>query len=376
MTREHKLALIFGFALVLVVGLLISDNFSASRKSEPGGPQTAEAQPPMFKDDVLVADGNTAKPEISPVPATAPGMAPGTITDPAAGTQFASNDLGTPGVSPVTMGTKDPSTFGGRLGEAWNETIQGLGNGHTTLPEAAGTEPVGQPLTNPANDPRVTLQTPSTSGSMFDPNSKPSTLDGNGLDGAGSDTRALGVPRESGSGKTDPKPITESKPEPTTSKDATHRIAEGDSFWKIAKQHYNDPSLADALKTYNKARIGKNGQLRTGASLLIPEKSVLKGGTATASTKSPETKKSDLKVPSKADLEKLDKTAKAETKPETTKKSGTTTYVVKEGDTLGKIAKKLLGSSKRWTDILEANSSTLDSEDDVQAGQTLKIPAR
>lgn len=372
MTREHKLALIFGFALVLVVGLLISDNFSASRKSEPGGPQTAEAQTPMFiKDDVLVADGNTAKPEISPVPATAPGMAPGTIADPTASTQLASNDLGTPGVSPVTMGTKDPSTFGGRLGEAWNETIQGLGNGTTTLPEAAGTEPVGQPLTNPANDPRVTLQTPTTGGSMFtDPVSQPSTPRSTGLDGPGGDTTPLvGKPEKLVT------PI-EPKPEPTTSKDATHRIAEGDSFWKIAKQHYNDPSLADALKTYNKARIGKNGQLRTGASLLIPEKSVLKGGTATASTKTPEIKKSDLKVPSKADLEKLDKTAKTETKPETTKKSGTTTYVVKEGDTLGKIAKKLLGSSKRWTEILDANSSTLDSEDDVQAGQTLKIPAR
>ncbi|MHC4976061.1 MAG: LysM peptidoglycan-binding domain-containing protein [Planctomycetota bacterium] len=34
MTREHKLALVFGFALVLVVGVLISDHFSGARLAQ------------------------------------------------------------------------------------------------------------------------------------------------------------------------------------------------------------------------------------------------------------------------------------------------------------------------------------------------------
>ena len=56
MTREHKLALIVGFALFLVVGVLVSDHFSSARKSQPGsgisalGPREAGAssiQPPV-----------------------------------------------------------------------------------------------------------------------------------------------------------------------------------------------------------------------------------------------------------------------------------------------------------------------------------------
>lgn len=34
MTREHKLALLIGFAVVLVVGILVSDHFSAARRAE------------------------------------------------------------------------------------------------------------------------------------------------------------------------------------------------------------------------------------------------------------------------------------------------------------------------------------------------------
>lgn len=36
MTRENKLALIVGFGLILFVGVLLSDHFSAARNSEPG----------------------------------------------------------------------------------------------------------------------------------------------------------------------------------------------------------------------------------------------------------------------------------------------------------------------------------------------------
>jgi nucleoid-associated protein YgaU len=49
-------------------------------------------------------------------------------------------------------------------------------------------------------------------------------------------------------------------------------------------------------------------------------------------------------------------------------------YTVKPGDTLGEIAFKLLGTSKRMDEIVELNG--LDSADTIFVGMTLKIPAK
>lgn len=50
------------------------------------------------------------------------------------------------------------------------------------------------------------------------------------------------------------------------------------------------------------------------------------------------------------------------------------TYVVAEGDTLTKIARKFYGSSSRWEDILKANRSVLKDEKSLVVGSTLTIP--
>ena len=50
------------------------------------------------------------------------------------------------------------------------------------------------------------------------------------------------------------------------------------------------------------------------------------------------------------------------------------TYVVAEGDTLTRIARKFYGSSSRWQDILNANHDVLKDEKSLVVGSTLKIP--
>jgi nucleoid-associated protein YgaU len=50
------------------------------------------------------------------------------------------------------------------------------------------------------------------------------------------------------------------------------------------------------------------------------------------------------------------------------------TYVVAEGDTLTRIARKFYGSSARWHDILDANHDVLKDEKSLVVGSTLKIP--
>jgi len=50
------------------------------------------------------------------------------------------------------------------------------------------------------------------------------------------------------------------------------------------------------------------------------------------------------------------------------------TYTVKPGDTLGKIAKELLGNAGAYMKIFEANQDQLTNPDKIKPGQVLRIP--
>jgi len=51
-------------------------------------------------------------------------------------------------------------------------------------------------------------------------------------------------------------------------------------------------------------------------------------------------------------------------------------YVVREGDSLWKIAAERLGDGSRYDEIAELNAAILDSEDNLFVGMRLKMPAR
>jgi nucleoid-associated protein YgaU len=52
------------------------------------------------------------------------------------------------------------------------------------------------------------------------------------------------------------------------------------------------------------------------------------------------------------------------------------TYTVKAGDTLSKIAKEHLGNANAYMQIFEANRDQLTDPDLIKPGQVLKIPAK
>jgi nucleoid-associated protein YgaU len=60
---------------------------------------------------------------------------------------------------------------------------------------------------------------------------------------------------------------------------------------------------------------------------------------------------------------KVDPNAKAES-----------TYTVKSGDTLSKIAKETLGDANAYNEIFNANRDVLSDPDKIKPGQVLKIP--
>ncbi|MFK8053300.1 MAG: LysM peptidoglycan-binding domain-containing protein [Woeseiaceae bacterium] len=49
-------------------------------------------------------------------------------------------------------------------------------------------------------------------------------------------------------------------------------------------------------------------------------------------------------------------------------------YVVKSGDTLGKIAKEFYGKAGAYMKIFEANAGIIDNPDKIYVGQTIRIP--
>lgn len=51
-----------------------------------------------------------------------------------------------------------------------------------------------------------------------------------------------------------------------------------------------------------------------------------------------------------------------------------TEYVVKKGDTLGKISQKVYGTSKKWQLIYNTNRNIIKGPDKIYPGQKLKIP--
>lgn len=51
-----------------------------------------------------------------------------------------------------------------------------------------------------------------------------------------------------------------------------------------------------------------------------------------------------------------------------------TSYTVKPGDSLSKIAKELWGDAKRWHEIFEANRDQIKDPNLIRVGQQLRIP--
>jgi nucleoid-associated protein YgaU len=59
-----------------------------------------------------------------------------------------------------------------------------------------------------------------------------------------------------------------------------------------------------------------------------------------------------------------------------TKEAKKRIYVVKPGDSLSKIAKKLLGDASRWPEIYEANKDKIENPDLIYPDQEFYIPEK
>jgi len=219
MTREHKLALILGFALVLVVGVLLSDHLSGARQATleevvddstvAEGPLVAPGRPipePRSRpDDEIFATNQRRDARIEPAPEPHPGPPPSRIV------------TGTPiDETGAVAGAEQPRGPSLSVDELRRYAREQFGVELTPVTPAVG-------LANGASPDRTR------------------------------EARDAPAPR-------------------------LHTVREGETLWSIAQRHYGDGSLHARLAAYNRSRMPDPNALRVGLTLLIPAREALLAG--------------------------------------------------------------------------------------------------
>lgn len=281
MTREQKLALLMGFALVLVVAVLVSDHLSSASRAELGS-IVAEAELPVGSSDEAVPD-----PIDQSFASNARPMVFGREPEPTPQQAVASRSAGD--------ALRDAIAAGADESETSTPLATRIRQSMSSMPTAAQTD------------------------------------------------------RSASSAKEEPKARVSTHPA-----SRRYTVRENDSLWRIAAREYGDGHLHSRLAAYNAGRIGDDGEILVGSELLIPSRAELESG-------APGPRERAL---SKRELPKRESASKIRR------------YTVKRGDTLGEIAASLLGSAKRWPEIVDLNADVIDDPESVPVGAVLKIPAR
>jgi len=330
-TRELKLALIVGFALVLGVTVLISDHLSKARQSTletsaDSQPQHAPAPSPV-------------EPELRLAQEPPPG---GSITGPDLSPDRGSFSPAGPDLASSQSGSSSPGSI--------DDLVRQLGgqvrDGEIRMPGLAGTDIPGSTQPAPAGrrDPNV-IDPNRPAGPTYGvevPKQQPAPV-------SPAPERTVLGPNPNGTPPViiDP-PIL--PPAPTT---RDYTVASGDTAYKIAKKFYGRGEDWPRLSAANPGRIGANGQVREGVLLKVP--AALAG--AKAASVKPES--AGPKTPGK---------------PAAQPRAGARTYTVKNGDTLGQIAQRELRTTKRMPELLALNSKLIKNPNDLRVGMVLTLP--
>lgn len=337
-TRELKLALIVGFALVLGVTVLISDHLSKARQSTLES--SADSQPQHVPAPAPV------EPEIRLAQEPPPG---GSITGPEA-----TPDQGSFRPAGPEVASTDPGSGSGGSGSI-DALVRQLGgqvrDGEIHMPGLARTDIPGDNQPGARRDPNV-IDPGRPAGPSYGvevPKQQPAPVN------PVPERTVLG-PTPGGLLPSHIDPPIVAPPSPVTRE---YTVAAGDTAYKIAKKFYGRGEDWPKLSAANPGRIGANGQVREGVLLKVP--ATLAGAKAQPAGAPATPEKSASKTPGKPSAQPAPK-------------AGARTYTVKNGDTLGQIAQRELKTTKRMPELLALNSKLIKNPNDLRVGMVLTLP--
>jgi nucleoid-associated protein YgaU len=381
-TRDQKLALIVGFSVVLLVGILISDHFSRARHTrvttiDPGEPvRVAQSErgigraspigsTPRSESPVSSHQGNASLWPSTAVPIPEPTIAAADIGAPT----LPRVETGEPPLAdamndkPVASDPPPPSEF--RI---------------VSTPSATPNEVAPPTATAPMKDPILT-EIVERGGSVREHNG---VLDFTLGSYAASRSQPLPKPADSGLPDSPTSRVGTTNLADATPTDSrgvlagapmrmvptrAHKVASGETLREISRRYYKDAGLWKKLAAFNAGVAKADGTIRVGSTLRIPPRYSLvdeKAGPTGVPTSTSVLASRDAMPSGKA-------VASAVKKAKPTKAA---TYTVRRGDTLSQIASRTLGSARRVDDLVRANPDLLeDDEATIRTGMVLRVPS-
>jgi len=168
---------------------------------------------------------------------------------------------------------------------------------------------------------------------------------------------------------------------PSAAQGTQYKIVQGDNYYKIAEKYYGARKTR-YVRLIEKANPDKNpAKLKIGDTLVIPPKPADEQATSTA----PQTRRdtpaatagtstvSNTRTGAAAPVQ--DSNVTGQTRPAM---SSYKPYVVKKGEGFRVIARRQLGSEKRWKEVYELNKGLglVKNENGLKAGQKIVLPKK
>lgn len=146
------------------------------------------------------------------------------------------------------------------------------------------------------------------------------------------------------------------QPMPTPGREyRTHQLADDETLTAVSLKYYNTAKLVNAIARFN--GIADPNKVRAGHRLNVPDLDELIEATGDTSV-----------------LQIVNDTAPPRTTTEAAQQPAYTSYEIKRGDILSKLASKYMGTGNRWRELYELNKHVIDDPHKLKEGTVIRVP--